>query len=85
MRTELLVSALALSLTACATEWKPQSPPATKLCQQPKTDKIVAPPMSSVQEWVEKGPLWAVDVLETLRLERQYRAIENKCHTGELP
>lgn len=41
--------------------------------------------MSSVQEWVEKGPLWAVDVLETLRLERQYRAIENKCHTGELP
>ena len=38
-----------------------------------------APPVESIEEWVKRGPLWALDILDLLTQEREYRRVEHRC------
>lgn len=42
------------------------------------------PPIESEKSWVELGPLWAIEVLETLTKERGYRKVEHECYLQEV-
>ena len=52
-------------------------------CRQRQTDEVPPAPVGSLKEWVERGPGWAVDVLEVLTLERQYRRLEHSCYRDQ--
>ena len=52
-------------------------------CRQRQTDEVPPAPAGSLKEWVERGPGWAVDVLEVLTLERQYRRLEHSCYRDQ--
>ena len=53
-------------------------------CRQPSTDAVRKPPIESEKSWVELGPLWAIEVLETLTKERGYRKVEHECYLQEV-
>ena len=82
MKSWLLLAALVLSSPGCKTASEKPSTLPTPLvsCEQPATDDVDSPPVSSLEQWVEKGPAWAVDVLAILTLERKYRVTEQNCY-----
>ena len=52
-------------------------------CRQRQTDEVPPAPAGSLKEWVDRGLEWAVDVLEVLALERQYRRLEHDCYRDQ--
>ena len=80
--SKLVLIALALMLSACAARSPQLQPPPTPVwvdCRQPATPPVPSPPMESYLQWIERGPEWAVQVLDVLTLEREYRHSENAC------
>jgi hypothetical protein len=73
--SKFLLTALALSLTACAKPSTTLPPPPTVRCEQPWTKPVSASPV----DWWKDGPAWAAEVLGALREERALRRVEHGC------
>lgn len=67
--------ALALCLTACATNSPTLPPPPIVRCEQGKTAPVEPPPA----DWLTDGPVWALGVLGLLEQERELRGVEHRC------
>ena len=81
--TAAMILVLVSFLPACRTALpKPSQQPMVD-CRQRQTDEVPPAPAGSLKEWVERGPGWAVDVLEVLTLERQYRRLEHDCYRDQ--
>ena len=81
MKSSLCIAVMVSMMTACATPSKlPSTRPTPQVdCRQPGTDYVPAPPVASIEEWVKHGPLWALDILDLLTQEREYRRVEHRC------
>lgn len=73
--SRFLLTALALSLTGCATNSKTLPPPPIVQCEQGPTAPV--PPIP--EDWLTDGPVWALGVLGLLEQERELRAVEHRC------
>lgn len=83
----MMVCALASLTLGCATRYRvrqlPPMPPVWVECRQPEGPIIPEPPSESYVDWLMYGPGWAVDVLDALALERQYRKLEHECSVAQ--
>ena len=81
MKYTYLLLAMLIFLPGCSgLLTKPSTPPTG--CIQPATEPVSKAPAGGVKEWAERGPLWAVEALSTLALERHYRYLEQQCYQG---